>query len=93
MEFEWDPEKAAKNLRKHKVSFAEAATVFNDLLSITVPDPDHSVEQDRYITIGISYRSRLLMVAHADWGDRIRIISARTLTRGEREAYEQEIHD
>lgn len=90
MEFEWDPQKAAKNLRKHKVSFAEAATVFSDSLSATVPDPDHSDEEDRYIIVGKSMRFRLLIVAFAERDDRIRIISARELTRAERKAYEQE---
>lgn len=93
MEFECDPEKAAKNLRKRKVSFSEAATVLGDPLAITVTDPDHSVDEDRYITVGMSYRLRLLIVAHAERGDRIRIISARELTRAEREAYEQEIRE
>ena len=93
MEFEWDPQKAAKNLRKHKVAFTEAATVFGDDLSITIHDPNHSVDEERYITIGWSYRRRLLMVAHTERGDRIRIISARALTRVEREAYEQETQD
>ena len=91
MEFEWDPQKAANNLRKHKVSFTEAATVLSDPFSVTVPDPDHSIEEDRYITVGMSHRLRPIIVAHAERGDRIRIISARELTRAEREAYEQEI--
>ncbi len=90
MEFEWDPKKEAKNIRKHKVAFSEAATVFADTLSTTVPDPDHSEEEDRYIIIGLSQRRRLLMVAHTERGERIRIISARPLTRAEREAYEEE---
>ena len=89
MEFEWDPEKAAHNLRKHKVSFTEAATVFGDFLSATVADPDHSGDEHRYITIGLSNRGRLLMVAHAERHERIRIISARKLTRNERRAYEE----
>ena len=93
MEFEWDPRKADQNLRKHKVSFAEAATVFGDRLAVTDYDPDHSLGEDRYITIGWSYRRRLLMVAHTDRGDRTRIISARELTRAERETYEQEAQD
>ncbi len=93
MQFEWDPKKAAANLRKHAVSFAEAATVMADRLSMTFPDPDHSESEDRYITIGTSSRRRLLMVAHTERGDRIRIISARELTRAEREAYEEEILD
>ncbi len=89
MEFEWEPRKARKNLRRHKVSFEEAVTVLSDPLAFTVPDPDHSVEEERYITIGWSKRRRRLIVAHTERGDRIRIISARELTRGEREAYEE----
>jgi len=93
VKFEWDPKKAAKNLRKHKVSFSEAATVLSDPLSITVPDPDHSIEEDRHITVGMSNRRRLLIVAHTEHGDRIRIISARELTHAEREACEEETQD
>ena len=89
MEFDWDPRKAASNLRRHNVSFGEAATVFSDPLSTTVPDPDHSLNEDRSITVGLSHRGRLLMVAHAERGDRIRIISARELTRAERAQYEE----
>lgn len=88
MEFEWDPRKAAQNLRKHKVSFAEATTIFGDDLSTTVYDPDHSLDEDRYITVGWSNRRRFLMVSHTERGDRIRIISARELTRAERKTYE-----
>jgi uncharacterized protein len=88
MEFEWDAHKAILNLKKHNVSFEEAATVFGDPLSTTVPDPDHSLEEDRYILIGMSANHRSLMVAHAERGDRIRIMSARELTRREREQYE-----
>jgi uncharacterized protein len=90
VEFEWDPKKAAKNLRKHEVSFNEAATVFGDSLGTTVPDPDHSVAEDRYITVGMSSRRRLVMVAHTEREERTRIISARELTRAEKEAYEKE---
>jgi len=90
VEFEWDPKKAAKNLRKHEVSFDEAATVFGDPLGTTVPDPDHSLAENRYITVGMSRRRRLVIVAHTERGERIRIISARALTRAEREAYEEE---
>jgi uncharacterized DUF497 family protein len=92
MEFEWDQQKAAKNLQKHKVAFTEAATVLNDPLSVAVADPDHSAEEDRFIIVGQSYRRRLLIVSFAERGDRIRIISARELTRAERGAYEEEIH-
>ena len=90
MEFDWDPNKATRNLLRHNVSFGEAATVFSDPLSTTVPDPDHSLDEDRSITLGLSHRGRLLMVAHTERGERIRIISARELTRAEREAYEEE---
>jgi len=89
VEFEWNLSKAAENLRKHRVSFNEAATVFGDSLSTTVYDPDHSTDEHRYITVGLSNRGRLLMVAHTESGDRIRIVSARTLTRCERRAYEE----
>ena len=82
MEFEWDSGKAATNLRKQAVSFPEAATVLTDRLSVTVPDPDHSEGEDRYITIGTSGRGRLLIVAHAERGDRIRIIGAPGINPG-----------
>ena len=91
IDFEWDITKAKTNLRKHRVAFSEATTVLKDRLSITIHDPDHSVDEDRYITIGASITGRLLMVAHTDRGDRTRIISARELTRKERKAYETEI--
>ena len=89
LDFEWDPQKAKYNKRKHGVSFPEAATVFRDELSITAYDPDHSANEDRYITIGWSEQHRLLMVSHTERGDRIRLISARELTRAEREVYEE----
>ena len=88
LEFEWDPDKAASNAAKHGVSFGEAATVFGDPLSLTVYDPDHSQEEDRYLTMGSSFDNRLLLVSHTDREDRIRIISARLATRRERKAYE-----
>ena len=89
MDFEWDPGKAETNLRKHDVAFVEASTVFGDDLAITVPDPDHSDAEDRYITIGWSTFRRLLMVSHTDRDGKIRIISARELTRTERKDYEE----
>ena len=92
LEFEWDPQKAAENLRKHRVFFTEAATVFSDDLSATVYDPDHSISEDRYITVGISDRRRLLIVGHTERGAKIRIINARELTHAEREAYEEETY-
>lgn len=79
------------NLRKHKVSFAEAASVFLDPLALTFSDPDHSAEEDREITIGLSSKQRALFVAHCERGERIRIISAQRATRKERLQYEQEI--
>jgi uncharacterized DUF497 family protein len=87
-EFEWDPVKAASNLQTHAVSFAEAATVFFDPLSVTVPDPLHSVGENRFIITGLSYQRHHLVVVHSDRGDRIRIISARLATPAERERYE-----
>ncbi len=89
LEFEWKPGKAAKNLRKHKVSFQEAATVFADETGATVYDPDHSDTEDRFLTIGYSNRRRLLIVSHTEQDNRIRIISARPLKPSERRAYEQ----
>ena len=91
IQFEWDPAKAKMNLRKHGITFREAATVLRDPLGITIFDPDHSDREDRFITFGFSTAGRLLMVAHTERGERIRIISARRLTRAEREAYEEEI--
>ena len=88
--FEWDPDKARENERKHGVRFAEAATVFGDPLSVTVPDPDHSVGEARFLTIGMSHQQRLLVVAHADRDDVVRLISARAATRVERKVYEEE---
>ena len=87
--FEWEPNKALENLQKHRVAFEEAATVFGDYLSTTVPDPDHSTEEDRFITVGSSNHNRLLMIAHTERGDAIRIISARELTPRERRQYEE----
>jgi uncharacterized DUF497 family protein len=91
IEFEWDPAKAGLNLRKHGVSFQEAAGVFLDSFGITIFDPDNSMDEDRFITFGYSAGGRLLMVAHTDRDERIRLISARELTRKELKAYEEEI--
>ena len=88
MEFEWDDTKAAANESKHGVPFADAITVFGDPLSVTVYDPDHSDEEDRYVTMGVSITARLLIVSHTDRGDQVRIISAREATRAERRDYE-----
>ena len=88
MEFEWDTDKAAQNLSKHGVSFPEAATVFGDPLALTYHDPDHSDDEDRFLTFGHSSDGRLLAVAHTDRGNYTRIISAREMTRQERKQYE-----
>ena len=89
MRFEWDPEKAADNLAKHGVSFEEAATVFRDPLSATGSDPDHAFDEERFVTFGMSAHGRLLVVAHTDRDDTIRIISARPMTASERNIYEE----
>ena len=86
--FEWDKAKAAKNIRKHGVSFEEATTAFGDPLSITIPDPDHSIDENRYLLMGESNKGRLLVVAHTEQSDTIRIINARPVTPGERKTYE-----
>ena len=88
MRFEWDPEKATRNLKKHGVAFEEAVTVFYDPLSATFDDPDHSVGEYRFITIGLSSRDRLVFVAHAERGESLRIISARPATANERKRHE-----
>ena len=89
MEFEWDENKAKANLSKHRVSFNEAKTVFDDLLYIDFYDPDYSDDEDRYIIIGESQQRRLLIVSYTEREDKIRLISAREVTRREREDYEE----
>jgi len=89
MKIEWDPKKAKLNLRKHRVSFEEAATALSDPMAATGADPDHSITVERYVTFGVSERGRLLVVAHTDEEETIRIISARTASKGERELYEE----
>jgi uncharacterized protein len=86
--FEWDPEKEVRNLRKHGVSFVEASTVFGDALAATLSDPKHSELELRFLTMGMSSGSRLLVVSHTDAGEGVRIISARTATAQERRRYE-----
>lgn len=88
MEFEWDREKAAQNLEKHEVSFDEAVTVFHDPLAATFEDPDHSAGEQRFVTIGFSSQNRLIVVAHTERGESIRIISARLATSQERKRHE-----
>ena len=89
---EWDPKKAASNKKKHGVSFHEAGTVLEDPLGTTYPDPAHSEEEEEcFVTIGRSALQRILVVAHADRGDSVRLISARRATRQERQFYEEDI--
>lgn len=88
MEFEWDDGKAASNEQKHGVSFPEAQTVFADPLALTGYDPDHSDDEERYITMGTSLDGRLLVISHTDRESRVRIISARVASRRERRDYE-----
>ena len=90
MDFEWDPAKAETNRKKHRVEFSEASSAFADTLSTTFADPDHSDEKDRFITIGMSDRGRLLIVSHTHRDDRVRLISARVANRRERKTYEEE---
>jgi uncharacterized protein len=90
MKFEWDTKKACSNLRKHKVSFEEAATALKDPMAATGCDPDHSVGEERFVTFGVSERGRLLVVAHTEENDILRIISARVASKGERKIYEED---
>jgi uncharacterized DUF497 family protein len=87
--FEWNSRKAGANLRKHGVSFDEAASVFFDPLSATGDDPDHSVDERRFVTFGKSSSGHLLVVAHTQHEDAIRNITARLATRAERKLYEE----
>ena len=89
MEFEWDPHKAGANARKHGVTFQEAATIFGDPLAITFEDPDHSTNENRYITFGLSIQKKPLVVSHTHRKDRTRIISARLMDRREKRIYEE----
>ena len=90
LRFEWDQRKAKQNLKKHGVSFEEAATVFGDPLSMTIADPLHSTVEQRWVTMGLTYRERLVVVVHTNRGSTIRLISARKATRREKRAYEEE---
>ena len=89
LEFEWDPKKAASNLRKHRISFREAAMVFRDVRGQTYDDVVHSHGEQRYVTLGMSDQGRVLVVAHTMRGETVRIISARKATKPERKAYEK----
>ena len=87
--FEWDEEKARTNLRKHRVSFDETKTLFNDPFLMTFPDPEHSLAEARYVSIGLSAQGRILVVSHTDREMNVRLISCRKATRTERRAYEE----
>ena len=89
IEFEWDDEKASRSLKKHGVSFEEGATIFNDPKIATISDPDHSKDEERYISLGISVEGRLLIVVHVQRGERIRLIGCRKATKAERKTYEK----
>ena len=88
MKFEWDKDKEKKHIRKHAISFDEAVTVFYDPLSATFADPDHSIEEDRFITVGYSSQGRLFVISYTERRDAIRIISARPATMLERKRHE-----
>jgi len=89
LNFEWDDEKAKKNLRNHQVDFDEAKSVFKDPFLITYPDPKHSIGEQRYLNIGLSTRGRVLIVVHTERGENIRITSCRKATTSERRDYEE----
>jgi uncharacterized DUF497 family protein len=88
LKFEWDPKKAASNLAKHGVSFEDATTVFGDQFASTIPDPLHSEDENRFITLGLSATGNLVVVVHSERGESVRVISARLATSGERKRYE-----
>ena len=92
LRFEWDQRKADSNLRKHGVSFQEATSVFADTLSITIPDPDHSASEARFLELGLSHRNRLLVVSYTERGEVIRIVSARRASQSERKNYENKTY-
>jgi len=89
VQFEWDQRKAKSNLKKHGISFQEAATVFGDALAITFDDPDHSVNEHRFLTFGLSRIGKAVIVSHTERDKSMRIISARLMTKQERQIYEE----
>ena len=89
--FEWDKNKARSNSHRHKVTFDEASTVFQDILSLTIGDPLHSQDKNRLVLIGMSYKNRLLVVIHTESDNNIRIISARKASKKERSLYESDV--
>lgn len=90
LEFEWDAKKDRRNQAKHSVSFDEASTVFGDPFALTISDPDHSWEEQRFLTTGYSNSQRMIIVSHVDRDERIRLINAREVTAAERRNYEEE---
>lgn len=88
LNFEWHTEKALKNIKRHNIPFEEASTAFSDPLSLTIDDPLHSDDKQRFVLIGQSYKKRILIVIHTERGDNIRIISARKASKRERTYYE-----
>ena len=88
--FEWDSRKARSNSAKHGVGFEEATTIFGDPLALTIPDPDHSWVETRYITMGRAFNGKLLVVVHTERSDNVRLISARRASRRERRDYEED---
>jgi uncharacterized protein len=90
MEFEWDIKKAVKNLKKHGISFQEAASVFGDPLAITFDDPDHSSEEQRSLTFGTTRNGKMIILSHTERNGLMRIISARLMQKHEREIYEED---
>jgi hypothetical protein len=91
MTFQWNPEKATINAKKHGVSFEEAITVFGDPLAVTIPDPDHSIGEFRFLTTGLSQVQRFLVVSHTERKGEVRLIGARLATRQEKRRYESGI--
>jgi len=87
--FEWDPRKDAENERKHGVSFIEAASAFRDSRSLTIHDPEHSDDEDRFVLLGLSAQGRILVVVHGERGENLRIISARAASKTEEQLYFQ----
>lgn len=90
MQFEADPVKAAQNLKKHKVSFEEAASVFGDAMTLTFADPDHSIGEARWLMFGLSSKGRILTVIYTERRGKVRLVSARTATKNERKIYEED---
>jgi uncharacterized DUF497 family protein len=93
MQFEWDPIKAAGNHGKHGITFTEGATVFGDVLAVTFPDNEHSIGEHRFLTIGMSNTGNILIVSHADRGEKTRLISVRKATPKERRFYANQAHN